>query len=293
MPSPYVLCDVFTDRPFAGNPLAVFLEGDGYADDMMFAVAREFGWSEVTFVQWHSDASPRVRIWTPSGELPFAGHPTVGTAVVLASLGRIPLGKSTVQLGIGPIVVDVTRAEADGGSATMTQLAPTFGPIFEDRGRLAKSLGLDEADLAPDLPAQVVSTGLRRLLVPVRSLDALARVRPDPDLYPPLPGEIGARWAYVFTTETPGSMAAARSRLLTPGSEDAATGSAAGPLGAYLVHYGLHRPGAFEIEQGIEMGRPSRILVDVPREDGEIGPVHVSGDVCIWGHGTLTGDLAS
>jgi PhzF family phenazine biosynthesis protein len=99
--------------------------------------------------------------------------------------------------------------------------------------------------------------------------------------------EVGARWAYLFSTDTPQSTSAARARLIRAGAEDPATGSAAGPLGAYLVYYGVHRPGALDIEQGIEMGRPSRISVNVPQEAGEIGPVQVAGSVRIWGRGTL------
>lgn len=288
MPSPFVLCDVFADRPFAGNPLAVFLEGGGITDERMSALAREFGWSEITFVIHRgAEQPPRVRIWTPEGELPFAGHPTVGSAVALVSMGRSDTGWNVLELGIGPVAVDVTEAGPKGGRATMTQRHPEFGAVFEDRSRLAKAIGLQEADLLPDLPAQLVSTGLPHFMVPVRSLEALSQARGLPDLLPSVTNEIGARWAYAFCIDTPGSSAAARARLLGPGWEDAATGSAAGPLGAYLVHYGVRRAGAMDVEQGIEMGRPSRIGVDVPFEGGDIGPVRVSGEVCIWGHGDL------
>lgn len=287
MPTAYVLCDVFTDRPFAGNPLAVFLDGSGLGDDEMFALAREFGWSEVTFVLPATDGSPRVRIWTPHGELPFAGHPTVGTAVVLAAEDRIGVGWSVLELGIGQVAVEVTELDASGGSAAMTQRAPEFGPIFEDRARLAAALDLEETELTPDLPAQMVSTGSAHFMVPVRSLDALQRARALRERFPSVADEVGARYAYVFSVETPGSSAAARARLLGIDMEDPATGSAAGPLGAYLVHYGVHRAGALDVEQGIEMGRPSRIHVDVPLEAGEIGPVRVSGRVQIWARGEL------
>jgi PhzF family phenazine biosynthesis protein len=140
-------------------------------------------------------------------------------------------------------------------------------------------------DLVPELPAQVVSTGLDHFLVPIRSRQALARARPTPDL-PAITARLGVRWAYLFSSDTPDTTGV-RARLLAPGAEDAATGSAAGPLGAYLVRYGVHRPGLIEVEQGIEMGRPSRIEVEVPVTGGELGPVRVSGEVRIWGEGTI------
>jgi trans-2,3-dihydro-3-hydroxyanthranilate isomerase len=286
MPVDFVLCDVFADRPYEGNPLAVFLDAHSVDDEAMLALAREFGWSEITFVVSRGDCPPRVRIWTPQAELPFAGHPTVGTAVVLAVEGWIPPQGGTLELGIGAVEVEVEECQPTGGRAMMTQRAPNFGAEYSDRARLARAFGLDEADLADGLPAQVVSTGLDQFLVPLRSLDALQRASAQSTLAPEVLEAAGGRWAYFFTVETPASNAAARARLLGVGKEDPATGSAAGPLGAYLVRYGLHRAGELEIEQGIEMGRPSRIRVDVPLEGGEIGPVRVSGQVHIWGRGS-------
>lgn len=287
----FVLCDVFAEVPFAGNQLAVFLNGDGLGDDAMIALAREFGWSEVTFVQTSGrNQPPRVRIWTPGGELPFAGHPTVGTAVVLALAGRIQAGWSLLELGVGQVPVEVTIHGNEAGEAAMTQSAPAFGPQYAARERLAHALGLVEEDLAPELPAQIVSTGLAHLMVPVRSLEALGRARPSSDLIGDVVREAGSQCAYLFTVDTPESTAAARARLLSGWMrEDPATGSAAGPLGAYLVHYGLHRSGLLEIEQGVEMGRPSRIRVEVPVDAGEIGPVRVSGSVRVWARGEVNG----
>jgi trans-2,3-dihydro-3-hydroxyanthranilate isomerase len=289
MSSPYALCDVFAERPFTGNPLAVFLDADALSDRTMLSIAREFGWSEVTFVARRGDAGPfAVRIWTPQGELPFAGHPTVGTAVVLACTGRIDAGWSMLELGIGPVAVEVELTGERSGRATMTQPTPSFGAVFTDRARLARSLNLREEDLVPELPAQVVSTGLDHFLVPIRSLQALGEAEPSPDL-PAVIAQTGCHWAYLFSVDTPDSAAAARARLVRPGFEDPATGSAAGPLGAYLVRYGLRRAGSMDIEQGVEMGRPSRIEVGVPLEGGELGPVRVSGEVHIWATGTLVG----
>lgn len=286
MTTEFLLCDVFADRPFAGNPLAVFV-GDRVREEAMPLLAREFGWSEITFVESADDGNPPlIRIWTPTGELPFAGHPTVGTCVVLAAIGRISPGRTTVRLGIGNVEVEVSLLSSSVGEATMTQREPRFGAVLDDRQQLAGALDLDEVELTPDLPAQVVSTGLPHLLIPIRSIEGLTRAQALPALEPIL-ADLDLHWAYLFTTDTPGTSAAARARLIAPGNEDAATGSAAGPLGAYLVRYGLHRAGTMEIEQGIEIGRPSRIRVDVPVESGEIGAVRVGGTVHIWGRGRL------
>ncbi|HEX6508906.1 MAG TPA: PhzF family phenazine biosynthesis protein [Chloroflexota bacterium] len=287
MPFQFILCDVFADRPLAGNQLAVFPDGTALPADVMAALAQEFGWSEITFVLPRDAEVPRVRIWTPEGELPFAGHPTIGTAVVLAVNGVLPPSGGTLELGAGEVEVEVTNLSPAGGRATMTQRTPTFGTGFPDRERLARALSLSEPDLAPDLPAQVVSTGAEHFMVPLATLEALGRVRPVSKLFTSIASEVGMRRFYVFTVDTPGSSAAARARLIGVAREDAATGSAAGPLGAYLVHYGLHRAGALDIEQGIEMGRPSRIAVDVSMIANTLGPVRVSGNVHIWGQGTI------
>jgi trans-2,3-dihydro-3-hydroxyanthranilate isomerase len=234
------------------------------------------------------DGPIRVRIWTPQGELPFAGHPTVGTAVVLAAEGLTQPGLTLLELGIGAVAVEVSLTGPTGGTAIMTQRQPAFGRILDDRAALAAAVGLAADDLAPGLPIQLVSTGLEFLIMPLRSHESLSRARAVDSAFGVVT-EAGPRWVYIFSVDTPGSSAAARARLLAPGLEDAATGSAAGALGAYLVRYGLHRAGAMDIEQGIEIGRPSRIQVDVPTEAGEIGAVRVSGSVRIWARGTLEG----
>jgi trans-2,3-dihydro-3-hydroxyanthranilate isomerase len=287
MPLQFTLCDVFADRPFSGNQLAVFHDATGVSDDAMAGLAREFAWSEVTFVLLRTGDIPSVRIWTPYGELPFAGHPAVGTAVVLAAEGVLPVEAGGLQLGIGRVDIQVSEVTSAGGRATMMQLAPVFGAILKDRGRVAAALSLQEEDLAPELESQIVSTGADHLMVPIRTAEALTRARPLPQLLPAVLQEVGARRAYLFTVDTPQSNAAARARLLAVGMEDAATGSAAGPLGAYLVQYGLHRAGTLDIEQGIEMGRPSRISVDVPLQGHIIGPISVTGAVRIWGRGAV------
>ena len=291
MPLQFTLCDVFADRPFTGNQLAVFLDAAGVPDEIMAAISREFGWSEVAYVVHRGDGIPRLRIWSPHGELLFAGHPTIGTAVALSIAGLVRDADVALELGIGRVDVRVTALSASSGTATMVQRAPLFGAILEDRGRVADALSLGLDDLAPGLESQIVSTGSAHLMVPVSSAVALARATPVPGLLRGLLHEVGARRAYVFSVDTPGTNVAARARLLDEGFEDAATGSAAGALGAFLVRYGLHRGGVLDIEQGIELGRPSRITVDVPVRGHDIGPVNVAGNVRVWGHGSVEVDM--
>jgi trans-2,3-dihydro-3-hydroxyanthranilate isomerase len=139
----FVLCDVFAERPFAGNQLAVFLDGALVNDETMASLAREFGWSEITFVLPAEGGGPiRVRIWTPQGELPFAGHPVVGTAVVLAAEGLTQPGLTLLELGIGAVAVEVSLTGPAGGTAIMTQQQPAFGRILDDRATLAAAVGL-------------------------------------------------------------------------------------------------------------------------------------------------------
>lgn len=284
----YLLCDVFGERPFTGNPLAVFFGADGLSDRQMLALAREFGWSEITLVvpARLREAACRVRIWTPSGEYPFAGHPTIGTTVVLGVRGMLPPeGRAVLELGIGPIAVEVLDLQASGGWARMQQQRPAFGGPFEGRTALAAAFGLDPDDLNPDLPAQTVSTGLPFLLVPLRHPDILARVRPDPLTLPALLAQLGARRPYCFAL--PGGGAPVRARMLDTDREDAATGSAAGCLASYLVHHGVLSPGAVEIAQGEEMGRPSRLHATIEGGAGAVASVRVGGQVHIWASGQL------
>ncbi len=287
MPVQFTLCDVFADQPFSGNQLAVFHNGTGVPDHAMAGLAREFAWSEITFVLPRVGTIPRVRIWTPSEELPFAGHPVIGTAVVLAAEGLLEDEVGALELVVGRVEVAVHGVNRSGGIGIMMQRAPIFGAILKHRARLAAALSLVEDDLAPGLESQIVSIGTNHLMVPVRTAVALANAHVVGDLLPALLHEVGARKAYLFTVETPDTNAAARARLLGGATEDAATGSAAGSLGAYLVRYGLHRSGTLDIEQGLEVRRPSRITVDVPLEGQIVGPVSVSGTVSIWGHGSV------
>jgi trans-2,3-dihydro-3-hydroxyanthranilate isomerase len=279
---PFRLVDVFTDRALAGNQLCVFPDPADIPADVMQALALEIGFSETTFVTSAGGDRYSMRIFTPGGELPFAGHPTLGTAFALASEGRVssPVTQS-VQAGEIVVAVDV-----EGRSARMRQLPPTFGRIVDDGDMVARALGLTPGDLRSDVPPQAVSTGLAHLMVAANDTGAVARARPDVDRLRELLGVAETKGCYLFAVD--GARARARALFADAGaSEDAATGSAAGPLGAYLIERGLIEEGRLVVTQGAEIGRPSTLLVDVERDDTGGGGwrIFVGGGVVVVGSG--------
>jgi trans-2,3-dihydro-3-hydroxyanthranilate isomerase len=294
----YHLVDVFTDRAFGGNPLAVVTNGRGVSGETMQSVAKEFNLSETTFVLPPDDPRHdwRVRIFTPAHELPMAGHPTVGTTFVLAREHMIPRGgresKIVLEEGVGPVPVRVEFENGEPSFAEMSQPLPTFGPRLEERGAVAAMLSLEESDLEADLPVEVVSCGVPFLYVPLRGLDAARRARPRVDLIERVSDEHGIPPAvFVFTREAEGAGSTVHSRMFAPGmgiTEDPATGAASGPLGCYLVRYGLvEGDPAAEIvsEQGIEMGRPSYVRIRIERRGDDITAVRVGGQCHFMGEG--------
>jgi trans-2,3-dihydro-3-hydroxyanthranilate isomerase len=293
----YHLVDVFTDRAFGGNPLAVFLDGKGMSDGLMQAIAKEFNLSETTFVLPPQNAANdfRVRIFTPADELPMAGHPTVGTTFVLARAGlvRPETGRTRVTLeeGVGPIPVSIDWKNGEAAFIEMQQPLPRFGPPFEDRDGIAEMLSLEPEDVRADLPIQVVSCGVPFLFVPVKSIEAIRKVRFRIDVAERLEAPAGNTFVFTMETEFPGS--GVHSRMLAPllgVPEDAATGSANGPLGCYLVRYKmLASDGELRVvsEQGIEMGRPSFLHIRIRHTGDEITAVHVGGSCCYMGSGQL------
>jgi trans-2,3-dihydro-3-hydroxyanthranilate isomerase len=277
---PFVVADVFTDRALAGNQLMVVTDAAGIADDRMLALAREIGFSESTFVaEAHGDRY-RMRIFTPEREMGFAGHPTLGTAFVLATDGRI--GRAATQtVPAGEFAVEV---DLSAGTATVKQHAPEFGPEIDDVGMVAAAVGLDAGDLDPSTPPQPVSTGLRCVMVPIRTPEAVARAEMRPREVAAIAEEHDADALYLFAVTGEG----AKARLFAPGvvlAEDPATGGAAGPCGAYMAARGLGPlPGSMVIRQGEEAGRPSTLHVAV-EPDGESWSVRVSGGVRIVARG--------
>jgi trans-2,3-dihydro-3-hydroxyanthranilate isomerase len=275
------LVDVFTERPLAGNQLCVIPHAPPSLEPTtMQLLAREIGFSETTFVTETAPDRYRMRIFTPGAELPFAGHPTLGTAFVLVSDGMVR-SPAIQEVAAGEIPVEV---DVDAGFAWMRQLPPTFGQELRNGGELARAAGLDPGDLDRALPPRVVSTGLPHLLVGVRDRAAVARATMDPPRLTAVVEEAGADGFYLFALTDDGAQA----RFFGPGvgvNEDAATGSAAGPLGAYLAGRGVGgMPGRIVIRQGREMGRPSELHVDVRRE-AATWEVRVGGGVRIVGRG--------
>ena len=290
--------DVFTNDPFAGNQLAVFLDGRGIATERMQAIAHEMNFSESTFIlpAESPGTDVRMRIFTPMTELPIAGHPTIGSTFALAHAGviRSDASRFVFGLGVGPVPVDL---EWDGSRlrfAWMMQLNPTFGPPIDARAAVAGAIGLESADLVPDLPIQEVSCGLAFLFVALRSREIVDRAGSSLAAVRQLGAATGInRPIFLFAVEPSGTPETVYSRMFAPESgivEDPATGGASGPLGCYLVRHRLVSPkAARQIVnlQGVAMGRPSRIHVSIEERGGEIVNVKVGGTAVLIGRGEI------
>ncbi|MGA2635141.1 MAG: PhzF family phenazine biosynthesis protein [Terracidiphilus sp.] len=286
----YSVVDVFTDTALAGNPLAVVMNDVGLLTEQMQAIAREFNLSETTFVERRKTAVERVegvlvRIFTTQEELPFAGHPTLGTASVLRLKAPEAFDGDTVRLGlkVGPVPV---RFDGEGLFGEMTQKDPEFGAELEPR-EVARLTGLDELDLDPGLPPQVVSTGNPFAIVTLRSDEALARLKVRQEEATEWLRARGARWFYVLGP-TGGEMPAWRARMQFNGGEDPATGSAAGCAISYLVRRGAVASGErIALRQGVEMGRPSDIFLSAKIVLSKVSDVHVAGSTVVVANGRL------
>lgn len=282
----YHLLDVFTNVPFGGNQLAVFLDGTGIGPEMMQRIARELNLSETVFVLPPQDAANhfRLRIFTPGTELPFAGHPTIGTGFLLHQQGLIPAGEPIrLEEGVGAISITVAVQTHDAVLVTMQQPVPQFGAVFEDHAAIAATLSLTDADLIPELPVQVVSSGVPFLFIPVRTLDAVRRIKVRLDLWEQHLKNFIAPSMFVFTPQVEHAGSTVHSRMFAPNmgiAEDPATGGASGPLGAYLLRYGLvtvDKAQNIISEQGIEMGRASFIHISVSGTPDHITAASISG----------------
>jgi trans-2,3-dihydro-3-hydroxyanthranilate isomerase len=297
----FITADVFTSRPLEGNPLAVFPDARGLSDELMQRIAREFNLSETVFVLPPDD--PRhtrcLRIFTPKAELPFAGHPTVGTAHVLAALGEIPLEGAETRIvfeeGVGPVPV-LIRAEE--GRPVFTQLSaaklPEAGPTPPDAAELAEMLSLAPDDVlgeGEDHP-QGFSCGNPFLFIPLRGRDALRRARLRMDVWEEVLLAGWAKEVFLFCREPELAGSHLRARMFAAElgvGEDPATGSAVSALGGYL---GLRAPEtdgtlAWIVEQGFEMGRPSLLHLEVDKQGGEITAVRVGGNTVLVSEGTM------
>jgi trans-2,3-dihydro-3-hydroxyanthranilate isomerase len=289
----YILSDVFTDRPFGGNPLAVFPDADGASDALMQAIARELNISECVFVFAPTDPAhaARLRIFTPRMELPFAGHPTVGAVCTLLSIGRIGAGAVVFEEKVGPIEVHA-RTEGNRFFGEFTARQPAT--VREDVAPVdiiaeVLSLGIDDI-LDDELRALAVSTGVPFLMVPVRDRAALARAQINAGAWERHVAHTWAPHLYALTTdaELPGS--SIRARMFAPAmgiTEDPATGGAATAVPAYLGACGVVSESTWRVEQGFEMGRPSLMDVSVERDGDRITAVRVGGESIFIGSGVI------
>jgi trans-2,3-dihydro-3-hydroxyanthranilate isomerase len=282
----FIQADVFTDQPFTGNPLAIFPEAEGLSSEEMQAIAQEMNLSETTFVlpATNVKAKCKLRIFTPSSELPLAGHPVVGTFFILAQRGIIPIEEGSNRIyqecQAGVLPVDIHVKDGNVERVVMTQSPPRFFDEYTDRKLLADCVGLPDNQLLPgNLPAQVVSTAVPQLMVPARSLSHLAKIELDLGAMRRVLRETNSDSFLIFTRECVTEEGTAHARMFAPTLgvvEDPATGSASGALGAYLVRRGLVEIGpttSILVEQGYEMGRPSAIHVEVDSDDN--GPIEV------------------
>jgi trans-2,3-dihydro-3-hydroxyanthranilate isomerase len=290
----YFVVDVFTEVALAGNPLAVVMDSVGLTTEQMQAIAREFNLSETTFVERRPGAiekaeGVRVRIFTTQEELPFAGHPTLGTASVLKLSAPETAQENLVilQLNVGPIPV---QFEAEGLFGEMTQRDPEFGAEL-DAAEVARLIGLDSDDLDSALPPQIVSTGNAFAVVPLRSADSLARLNVKQQEAAIWLREGGARWFYVLgpaPAQGGDGMTAYRARMQFNGGEDPATGSAAGCAIAYLVARRAVPSGVrVTLRQGVEMGRPSDLTVSARLNLSKVTDVRVAGSTVLVAKGQL------
>ncbi|MBA2524916.1 MAG: PhzF family phenazine biosynthesis protein [Pyrinomonadaceae bacterium] len=336
----FLQLDVFTDRAFGGNPLAVFPEAEGLSTEDMLKIAREMNLSETVFVLKPEDApraeledaaamktstkeSPadkdlsegesqkvlrQLRIFTPTREIPFAGHPVVGTWNALAREGVVPLPETGTgwtrilqEVGIGVLPVDIEFKESQPVQVVMTQGKPALSSVIEDsheQADIARALGLAREYLDESLPIQVISTGLPFLAVPIRALADLRNCRVNAALLTEIYINLKATGCCPFTRETiEVGTARAHLRMFAPDDnipEDPATGSAAGALGAYLVNYGacgvepVDGSFSFVLEQGHFINRPSRINLEVKGVPGAVEQVRVGGPSVLVIRGELS-----
>lgn len=296
----YLTLDVFTDRMFGGNQLAVFPDARDIPEELLLAITREFNFSEVTFCYPAPDDAHtrRVRIFTPGAEVPFAGHPTIGTSAALAlregALGGAREGRLTLALGVGSVPVDVRLETEDRAWAELSVAKlPEVGPAVPTLNTLAEILSLEASDLVGGaLSPQAVSCGIPFLLVPLKSVDAVSRARVRMDRWEQTLKKAWAPEVLVAARDPEGGEQHWRARMFAPGlnvPEDSATGSAIAAFGGWLAIKDSRASAEFAwtVDQGIEMGRPSRLAVRVEKQDGKVTAVRVAGQAVLTGEGEL------
>jgi trans-2,3-dihydro-3-hydroxyanthranilate isomerase len=292
--------DVFTNTAFSGNPLAVFPEAENLTDEEMQKIANEMNLSETVFVFPSEKALRRLRIFTPKQELPLAGHPVVGTWNLLARRGLTAQPENDWvriehELNIGVLPVEIEFRSGEPFQVVMTQGKFEAFEKIEDETEienLGSSLGLKSEDLnfSSNLPIQTVSTGIKSLAVPVKSLKVLEKIKVNSSGLSDVYLRHGAIGCYVFSFETMESDSRIHARFFAPDdniAEDAATGSAAGALSGYLIHHAAIDVGKLTIEQGDFMDRPSRIYAEVTGEKGNVEKVKIGGSSVVVAKGEI------
>jgi trans-2,3-dihydro-3-hydroxyanthranilate isomerase len=303
----FVPCDFFTDRPFAGNPLLVVPDARGMTTAQMQSVTREINYSESTFVLPAKDPSHAYlqRTFVPVKEIPYAGHPTVGTAVVMASLGRVAAAAPegivpiTIEVGFGPLALELLKKDRRVSRVRMQQGRPEWRePVMGDdvKGQIAAALGVPFDALHPSLPPQAVGTGNTFLMVPLTSVASVSSAMPDTRMLNHIEKKLGVLGLFFFAFDESAGKPRVRARMFAPGAgvpEDPATGSAAGPVGVYLALHGAlpggvaDARGRFTIDQGVEMGRPSELDVTVLLDGGRPSGVRVEGSAVLMMRGEI------
>jgi trans-2,3-dihydro-3-hydroxyanthranilate isomerase len=284
---PFMQVDAFTSRPLAGNPCAILFDTDGMQEAAMLAVAREMNLSETAFVRGSQAGGFSVRFFTPAEEIPLAGHPIIASVFALGDSGRLQLSgpHTSIQLGLkeGPITVEILADGVDQGDGqlriVMTQRRPEFLGVLE-AGQVLPAFGLEPQDALEGCPLQVVSTGTRQLMVPLRDHEALRRARLDEAHYQALRAASGFFSPHLFCLggATPAGDTFARHFGTPPDLlEDPFTGSATGGMAAYLWRYGLIGQPSFTAEQGHWLGRPGQASVEVIGPPQDIAAVKVGG----------------
>jgi trans-2,3-dihydro-3-hydroxyanthranilate isomerase len=290
MKLPYEIWDVFTDKPLQGNPLALIPDASQLSDTQMQAVAKEFNLSETSFVLPSEKAEVRARYFTPSRELPMAGHPTIGTTFALHRHGKITGENFRLELQAGIFEIGLEHEKTKLARAWMNQGVPKKISEITDKSLVAKALNLENADVM-DLPIEFVSAGNPFLMVPLASLDALAKARLKPSVFENANG-LHVVGVFAFTTAT--ERVKVRGRMFASGgvgvSEDPATGSAHGPLGWYLATHEMlefqNDAAQFVSHQGVEMGRSSELHVRVTKTENDFS-VSVGGHAVLVAEGIL------
>ncbi len=279
---PFTQFDVFTSRALEGNPLAVFPDGRSLSDDEMQAIAKEMNLSETTYIlprdaATEQERGTRVRIFTVQEELPFAGHPTLGTAFALR--GTSGAAEIKLELNVGTIPVTFEEGPGQPAFGEMRQNDPVFGQIHEVK-KIAEVTGIPAGDIDPDLPIQTVSTGVPFTILPLRGLKQIQRLQIDQSRASEYLSASGAKFFFCVCSETVDPAARLHARMLFYNGEDPATGSASGCAAAWMVQHRVAKPEEHVlIEQGVEMKRPSRIFVRASRDNDRVVNVRVGGNV--------------